>query len=542
MKFHFRFSNLLGTVYRRGNLCFNPDGDSILAGVGNKISVYDLRRHRSETLPVEARSNFVRLALAPRAAGAAILLAATEDGEVMVISLVSRTVLHTLRTHREVADLRFSPDGRHFSVAKESNVFVYRTPGPANREFSPFVMERVLRGAYEDVTCVAWSSCSRIVAVGSRDTSVRLFALEEFENFRSYALGGHTEEVRAVFFERDSLMCYTLSRNGHLAVWESSVELADLRKGRFKSKKSFKKRKEEEEEEEKSEDDISEEKNQGRVKEVHALEAEKQEEDDKFFYKRLSKHFLRDNLPQEDKRADLLVADYSQKNRILATGFSNGAFFVYEMPDCNLLHSLAISEQKIAAISISSAGDWIAFGCPDLGQLLVWEWQSETYVMKQQGHFNNMACLAYSPDGQNVATGGEDGKVKLWSTASGFSFVTFSEHLAGVSGVTFTPSGKVVLSSSLDGSVRAFDMARYRNFRTFTSPRPAQFGCLSVDSSGQLVAAGATDTFEIYLWSMQTGRLLEVISGHEGPVSSLGFSPSASSSMLASASWDQSLR
>lgn len=46
-----------------------------------------------------------------------------------------------------------------------------------------------------------------------------------------------------------------------------------------------------------------------------------------------------------------------------------------------------------------------------MGQLLVWEWQSESYVFKQQGHFNNMASLAYSPDGQYIATGGEDGKV-----------------------------------------------------------------------------------------------------------------------------------
>lgn len=46
-----------------------------------------------------------------------------------------------------------------------------------------------------------------------------------------------------------------------------------------------------------------------------------------------------------------------------------------------------------------------------MGQLLVWEWQSESYVFKQQGHFNNMASLAYSPDGQYVVTGGDDGKV-----------------------------------------------------------------------------------------------------------------------------------
>lgn len=33
-----------------------------------------------------------------------------------------------------------------------------------------------------------------------------------------------------------------------------------------------------------------------------------------------------------------------------------------------------------------------------LGQLLVWEWQSETYVLKQQGHFHDMNSIAYAPD------------------------------------------------------------------------------------------------------------------------------------------------
>lgn len=51
---------------------------------------------------------------------------------------------------------------------------------------------------------------------------------------------------------------------------------------------------------------------------------------------------------------------------------------------------------------------------------------------------------------------------------------------------------------------------RYRNFRTFTSPRPVQFSCLTLDPSGEVVCAASHDTFEIFVWSMQTGRLLEV--------------------------------
>ena len=71
----------------------------------------------------------------------------------------------------------------------------------------------------------------------------------------------------------------------------------------------------------------------------------------------------------------------------------------------------SISEQSITSIAFNKTGEWIALGCSGLGQLLVWEWQSESYVLKQQGHFNNMSSLAYSPDGQYIVTGGDDGKV-----------------------------------------------------------------------------------------------------------------------------------
>ncbi len=56
----------------------------------------------------------------------------------------------------------------------------------------------------------------------------RLYALERFSNFSVYCLGGHSEPIVASFFEKDSLVCYTLSRNGQLGVWESSLHPDEL--------------------------------------------------------------------------------------------------------------------------------------------------------------------------------------------------------------------------------------------------------------------------------------------------------------------------
>jgi periodic tryptophan protein 2 len=151
-----------------------------------------------------------------------------------------------------------------------------------------------------------------------------------------------------------------------------------------------------------------------------------------------------------------------------------------------------------------------------------------------------MTCLAYEPQGRFVATGGRDSKLKIWKTDDGFCFVTFTDHTSSITGITFSPKRQVVLSSSLDGTVRAYDMIRYRNFRVFTSPNPRQFSCVAIDPSGELVAAGSIDTFEIFIWDMQTGRLLDIYEGHEGPVSSLSFS--SSQPLLASGSWDKTVK
>ena len=74
--------------------------------------------------------------------------------------------------------------------------------------------------------------------------------------------------------------------------------------------------------------------------------------------------------------------------------------------------------------------------------------------------------------------------------------------------------------------------------RTLTSPEQIQFQSLCVDPSGEIVCAGSHDSFQIYVWSLQTGKVLEVLPGHEGPVSTIAHSP-IQSGFLVSGSWDK---
>ena len=145
-------------------------------------------------------------------------------------------------------------------------------------------------------------------------------------------------------------------------------------------------------------------------------------------------------------------------------------------------------------------------------------------VMKQQGHFYDLNTLAYSPDGTLIATGGDDGKVKLWTTKNSLCFVTFSDHTAQITDLKFIPKkGNAVLSASLDGTIRAYDLVKYRCFRVMQANKLTQFNCLAIDSTGDLVCAGSMDPFNVYIWSLRTGQLIDILSGHTGPISCVQF-------------------
>ncbi|CAD7946834.1 unnamed protein product [Amoebophrya sp. A25] len=281
-----------------------------------------------------------------------------------------------------------------------------------------------------------------------------------------------------------------------------------------------------------------------------------------------SKVFM--NLPNGQK---ITETAFNIKTNVVVAGLTQGVFSLYEvLPSLSLLHTLSIGGYSaIDSIAFNNTGEWVALGSSAAGQLLVWEWQSETYVLKQQGHHWGVQCCAFAPSvirnagakaeltsnaGQGgsvgsqqgvLATGGYDGKVKLWNTVSGFNFVTFTEHTAEVRDIIFTPQANAVISASADGSVRAFDLLRYRNFRTFVSPPSEKkifgFESVATDGGGEIVAAAAKgDTYSVLVWSIQTGQLLDIVTGHEAPVSCLRFSSNpAKPGELATGSWDGNL-
>uniref|UniRef100_A0A1D1ZDQ3 Periodic tryptophan protein 2 n=1 Tax=Anthurium amnicola TaxID=1678845 RepID=A0A1D1ZDQ3_9ARAE len=532
----FLFQNLLGAPYRGGNVVVS-DNSLLLSSVGNRLSATDLLKSETRTLPFESSSNISRIAVSP---DGCFLLAVDDASRALFVNLRRRVVLHRISFKRPVSAVQFSPDGARIAVGVGKLVQVWRSPG-FRKEFFPFQLERTFPDCDAPVTALDWSPDSAYLLAGSKDLTVRLFSSRRSKgNNKPFLFLGHRETVVGAFFcteKRSDRVCrvYTISRDGAIFTWnlEATSNPLDSKSdppspGTPEQTPSRECLKEELEEGENSK------RKRKQVDSVTSVsESESQVPLQQGKWELLKKDFFMQS------PAKLTACDYHRELDMVVVGFSNGVFGLYQMPDFVCIHLLSISREKITSAVFNQLGNWLTFGCAKLGQLLVWEWRSETYILKQQGHYFDVNCIAFSPDSQKLATGADDNKVKVWIASSGSCFITFSEHTNAVSAVHFVAGKESLLSASLDGTVRAWDLIRYRNFRTFTTPSPKQFVSLTSDESGEVICAGTLD-YEIFVWSMKTGHLLDVLTGHGGPVHGLMFSPTHN--ILASSSWDKTVR
>ena len=571
----YQFSNLLGIVHNTGRVLFLKDDTNILLSpLGNKILCLDLKYGTSQTLPIEIHSNIDFIDIT---SDSKILIIVDILGYCLVVNFPKQIVISHFNFRSKISGLKISPNNKFLAVSINKGIQIFEMPNLI-KEYEPFVLYRKYTSFHNDkITSINWSSDSRFILTGSKDTNVRILNVFKIKGYYPFTFTGHKKKIITALFSHDMNRIYSISQDGLMLIWKFIDDRSEEFKKHInfvkniKPKKNYKydkiykkknKKKEEEDDEEEKKDNLisinSEEEDENSDNDNDSDSDEENSDDDdndnekvtkyysEFEKKILKGRFILEKKEQFITNSKVVMCEITQNiekedKNILVLGLQNGSFSIYSMNNFENKYSLKISDAKISSLSINPSGKWIAFGSKYLNQLFVWEWKSETYIYKQQGHMNDINKISFSPEKGQLASGADDGRIKIFDISSSNCLITFIEHTAKVTGLQYALNkSNVLVSSSLDGTIRAYDLIKYKNFRIMTTPKQTQLICCSVDYSGEIVAAGSLDTYNIFVWSLKTGDLIDVLNGHTGPVSCLAFSHI--NDILISGSWDNTVK
>ena len=205
------------------------------------------------------------------------------------------------------------------------------------------------------------------------------------------------------------------------------------------------------------------------------------------------------------------------------------------MADPTQSEILAKENSELNFVAVAPDGVTLATGSDD-GTVRLWNLATRTSTGQFAAHANWVLCGAISPQGDRLATGGRDNIIRLWSL-DGELKSELVGHTSTVESLAFLPDGRRLASTSTDGTVRLWDLPSGTSSIVGTLQKPA----VSVASShdGRLLATGCED-HDIYLWDVESHSLRGRLTGHIEMVQCVEFSPD--DTRLASAGKDGSVR
>ena len=181
---------------------------------------------------------------------------------------------------------------------------------------------------------------------------------------------------------------------------------------------------------------------------------------------------------------------------------------------------------RVWSVAFSPNGDRIATASDD-GTARVWDASTGKELLclptnATRGHHG----MAFSPDGKQLATASDIRTAKVWDAVTGQELLTLRGHTNWISGVAFSPDGKRLATSSVDGTAKVWDATTGQELLSLRGHALEVWDVAFSPDGKRLVTASQDGKAKV--WDATTGNLLLTFSGHTAAVDSLSFSPDGS--------------
>ena len=174
----------------------------------------------------------------------------------------------------------------------------------------------------------------------------------------------------------------------------------------------------------------------------------------------------------------------------------------------------------ISSLAWSPNGELLASGAQDDTVVRLWNAKTGQLIRTFEGHKGWIRSLAFSPDSTLLASGSTDKSIVIWNVTNGQAR-QMTGHTDFVGGVAWSPDGTALASTSRDGTVRVWDVATGQPRTGFTFQAPANPATnqpywttgIAWSPNGMQLAVGATDGV-VRLLDARSGQQQRALQGH----------------------------
>ena len=230
------------------------------------------------------------------------------------------------------------------------------------------------------------------------------------------------------------------------------------------------------------------------------------------------------NLPEDAKarlgKGRISEIQYASDGALLVVATGIG-IWIYDTTTYQEVALLTAHTSAVKCLAFSPDGHILASGGED-GTILLWH-RSTGAQKVLTGSTKSVSNLVFSPDGQTLANG-SGGTIRFWDTITGEQKAALTGLPEHISNLSFSPDGKTIVSVTWGSEICISDTFTGKPKKTFKVPNTDSVFSVAFSPDGQIVAIGSRDG-NIYLSDLNTGELKFTLTGHSEDVESVAFSP-----------------
>ena len=244
----------------------------------------------------------------------------------------------------------------------------------------------------------------------------------------------------------------------------------------------------------------------------------------------------------------VLTVAWSPDGNLLASAGNDGTVQIWDPLTGNLALTYREHIHPVLTLSWSPDGKRIASASEDK-VVRIWDTISGQTLYMNHSHRERVLAIGWSPDGKYIASGGDDKMVHVWGMQrekTGFftswlfhsrGQFTYRGHFGRVNALAWSHNGQKIASVGSDKSLQVWDAITGRKYFIHRNPS-STITCVAWSYDSRYLATGANDK-QVQVWDTVTRNAIATYEGHTGYITSVSWSPDGK--QLVSASVDHTI-